>query len=65
MGTGAISRGGRRDGVRPVLPDPTASVSLHILDAYPAEHYGGQEPFDEFALQEVTFFGIQLEDDSR
>ncbi|MEE9298192.1 MAG: discoidin domain-containing protein [Acidimicrobiia bacterium] len=41
-----------------VAPDPTESLVIHILSTYPGEHYDGLEPFEELALQEVTFTGI-------
>ncbi len=41
-----------------VAPDSTESLVIHILSTYPGEHYDGLEPFEELALQEVTFTGI-------
>ena len=41
-----------------IAPDPTAGLVIHILSTYPGEHYGGHEPFEELALQELTFTGI-------
>ncbi len=40
------------------VPDPTTSLAIHILTTYPGEPYGGHDPFDELALQELTFAGI-------
>lgn len=40
------------------VPDPTTSLEIHILTTYPGEHYEGHDPFEELALQELTFAGI-------
>jgi hypothetical protein len=37
----------------------TRAVTVHVTSAYPAEPYGGDPPFDELALAEVTFFGVE------
>ena len=40
-----------------VPPDPTTGITVHVLSTYPGEHVGTLEPFDELALQAVTFTG--------
>jgi hypothetical protein len=41
-----------------VTPDPTAGLVIRIVSTYPGEHNNGLEPFEELALQEITFAGI-------
>lgn len=35
----------------------TSSLTITITSAYPGTSFGGQEPFNELALQEIQFFG--------
>jgi hypothetical protein len=35
----------------------TSSLTLRITSAYPGQSFGGQEPFPELAVQEITFYG--------
>jgi hypothetical protein len=35
----------------------TSSVILRITSAYPGQSYEGQEPFQELAVQEISFYG--------
>ena len=41
-----------------VTPDPTAGLVIRIVSTYPGEHNNGLEPFEELALQEITFAGF-------
>jgi hypothetical protein len=35
----------------------TSSVTIRITSAYPGQSFGGQEPFTELAVQEISFYG--------
>ena len=41
-----------------ISPDPTTGLVIRIISTYPGEHYQGLEPFEELAMQEITFFGV-------
>lgn len=43
-----------------ISPDVTSGVVIRIISTYPGEHYQGLEPFEELALQELSFFGIPV-----
>ena len=61
-GSGAIVSAELESGHGPyrvrVPPDPTEDLVIHIRSSHPGEHYAGLEPFDELALQELTFTGV-------
>ncbi len=60
--TGAVTTSELGSGHGPfrvsVTPDPTTGLVIRIVSTYPGEHNNGLEPFEELALQEVTFAGI-------
>lgn len=62
VGSGAVASAELESGHGPhrvqITPDLTESLVIHIESTYPGEHYAGNEPFDELALQELTFTGI-------
>ncbi len=35
----------------------TDSISIKVLSSYPSEEYSGSQPFEECAIQEITFYG--------
>jgi len=41
-----------------ISPDPTSGLVIRIISIYPGEHYQGLEPFEELALQEISFSGV-------
>jgi len=39
------------------INDTTSYLRIDILSAYPGEEVSGNQPFDECAIQEITFYG--------
>ncbi len=62
LDTGAVTTSELESGHGPfrvsVTPDRTSGLVISIVSTYPGEHQDDLEPFDELALQEVTFAGF-------